>query len=65
MRTAYNARWKTFVRRVFNRCLKFTAGYRVELTGAVLEYAVKKYKSHRRLTACINLATLDEEYKTK
>ena len=40
------------------------AGYRVGLTGAVLEYAVKKYKSHRRLSACINLATLDMEYKT-
>ena len=31
----------------------------------VLEYSVKKYKSHRRLSACINLATLDMEYKTK
>ena len=46
-------------------CLRFMAGYRVGLTGAVLEYAVKKYKSHRRLSACINLATLDLEYKTK
>ena len=41
------------------------AGYRVGLTGAVLEYALKKYNSHRRLSACINLATLDMEYKTK
>ena len=41
------------------------AGYRVGLTGAVLEYALKKYKSHKRLSASINLATLDEEYKTK
>ena len=40
-------------------------GYRVGLAGAALEYAVKKYKSHRRLSAPINLATLDEEYKTK
>ena len=40
-------------------------GYRVGLTGAVLEYEVKKYESHRRLSASINLATLDEEYKTK
>ena len=54
-----------FVRRVFNHCLRFMAGYRVGLTGAVLEYAVKKYKSHRRLSACINLATLCMEYKTK
>ena len=54
-----------FVRRAFNHCLRFMAGYRVGLTGAVLEYSVKKYKSRRRLSACINLATLDLEYKTK
>ena len=54
-----------FVRRAFNHCLRFMAGYRVGLTGAVLEYSVKKYKSHRRLSACINLATLDLEYKTQ
>ena len=41
------------------------AGYRVWLTGDVLEYAVKKYKSHRCLSACINLATLDMEYNTR
>ena len=52
------------MRRVFNHCWRFMAGYRVGLTGAVLEYAVKKYESHRRLSASINLATLDEEYKT-
>ena len=40
-------------------------GYRVGLTRAVFEYAAKKYKSHRRLSASINLATLDEKYKTK
>ena len=45
--------------------MRFMAGHRVGLTGAVLEYAVKKYKSHRRLSASINLATLDEEYETK
>ena len=54
-----------FVRRVFNHSLRFMAGYCVGLTGAVLEYAVKKYKSHRRSSACINLATLDMKYKTK
>ena len=53
------------MRRVFNHCLRFMAGYRVGFTSAVLEYAVKKYKSHRRLSACINLAILDMEYKTR
>ena len=42
-----------FVRRVLKHCLRFKAGYRVGLTGAVLEYAVKKFKSHRRLSACM------------
>ena len=50
---------------VFNHCLRFMAGYRVGLTGAVLVYGVEKYESHKRLSASINLATLDEEYKTK
>ena len=35
------------------------------LTGAVLEYAVKKYKSHRRLSPSINLFTIEEEYWEK
>ena len=38
---------------------------KIGLTVAVLEYSVKKYKSHRRLSASINLATLDMENKTK
>ena len=33
-----------FVRRVSNHCLRFMAGYRVGLTSAVLEYAVKIQK---------------------
>ena len=35
-----------YVRRAFDHCLRFMNGYRLGLTGAVLEYAVKKYKSH-------------------
>ena len=41
------------------------AGYRVGLTGVVLEYAVKKYKSHRRLPSSINLDSIEDEYVTK
>ena len=33
-------------------------GNRVGPTGAVLEYAVKKYMSHRRLSPSINLYTI-------
>ena len=51
-----------FVRRVFNHCLLFMAGCRVGLTGAVIEYAVKKYRNHIRLSACINPANLESQY---
>ena len=54
-----------YVRRAFDHCLRFMAGYRVGLTGAVLEYAVKKYKSHRRLSSSINLESIENEYVTK
>ena len=54
-----------FVRRAFDHCLRFMNGYRDGLTGAVLEYAVKKYKSHRRLSPSINLNTIEEEYWEK
>ena len=48
-----------FVReRAFDQCLRFMSGYRDGLTGAVLEYAVKKYKNHRRLSPSINLLLL-------
>ena len=51
-----------YVRRAFDYCLRFMNRYRLGLTGAVLEYAVKKYKSRRRL---INLTTIEEEYLKK
>ena len=54
-----------YVRRAFDHCLRFMNGYRLGLTGAVLEYAVKKYKSHRRLSPSINLTTIEEEYLKK
>ena len=53
-----------YVRRAFDHCLRFMAGYRVGLTGVVLEYAIKKYKSHRRLSSSINLESIENEYIT-
>ena len=47
-----------FVRRAFNHCLR----YRVGLTGAVLEYANKEYKSHRRLSPNLTLDTIVDEF---
>ena len=37
--------------------------YRVGFTDAVLEYALKKYKSHHRLCPSINLFTMEENFK--
>ena len=54
-----------FVRRAFDHCLRFMNGYCDGLTGAVLEYAVKKYRSYRRLPPSINLFTIEEEYWEK
>ena len=54
-----------YVQRAFDCCLRFMNGYRVGLTGAVLEYAVKKYKSHRRLSLSINIHTIEEEHIQK
>ena len=47
---------------LYDHCLRFMNGYRLGLTGAVPEYAVKKYKSRRRLSPSINLTTIEEEY---
>ena len=38
------------------------AGYRVGLIRAVLEYAIKKYKSHRRLSPNLKLDTIVDEF---
>ena len=47
-----------FVRRALDHCFRFMDGYRKGLTGPVLEYAVKKYKSHRRLFSSLLVETL-------
>ena len=54
-----------YVRRALDHCLRFMAGYRVGLSGVVLENAVKKYKSHRPLSSSINLESIENEYTTK
>ena len=54
-----------YVRRAFDHCLRFMNEYRLGLTGAVLEYAVKKYKSHRRLSPSIDLSVIEDEHLKK
>lgn len=36
-----------FVRKVFQHCLRFMSGYRQNLEGPLLDYAMTKYTSHR------------------
>ena len=53
-----------FVSRALDHCFRFMDGYgyRKGLTGPVLEYAVKKYKSHRRLSSLLLLENVEKEY---
>jgi transposase len=37
----------SFVRKVFQHCLRFMSGYREKLEGPLLDYAMRKYTSHR------------------
>ena len=38
-----------FFRRAERHCLRFMSGYRIGLEGPLLDFAMKKYTSHRRL----------------
>jgi hypothetical protein len=38
-----------FVRRVERHCLRFMSGYRMGLEGPLLDFAMKRYSSHRRI----------------
>ena len=55
----------SFVRKAFDRCSHFMHGYRSGLVGPVLEYAVEKYKSHRRLSPHIRLDEIASEFEEK
>ena len=51
-----------YVIRIFDHCVRFINGYRIFLTGAVLKYAVKRYKSHCHCPSSIDLFTTEDEY---
>ncbi len=51
------------VRKVSRHCYRIMEGYRRGLVGPVLEYAVRKYKGHRRIPCHISNTTFEEEYK--
>jgi hypothetical protein len=51
-----------FVVRTFNRCLRYMDGYRVGLVGPLLEFAIKKFKSHRRLPMELTVQETEREF---
>ena len=55
----------SFVLKAFDHCLRFMQGYRSGLFGPVLECAVKKYKSHHRLSLAIMLDEIASEFAEK
>ncbi len=54
----------SFVRRTMNHCLRWMAFYRKGLTGPLLEYAVKKFKQHRQISAGL-IQEIRESYDHK
>ena len=54
-----------FVRRVSRHCFRFISGYRLGITGPALDYAMKKYKSHRSFPPEACAAEIIAEMKGK
>ena len=52
----------SFVRKAFDHFLRFIHGCRSGHFGPVLEYPVKKYNSHRRLSPTIRLDEIASEF---
>ena len=52
-----------FVRKASDRCFRYMSGYRKGLTGAALEYTVKRFRGHRCLPAEESFAKLVEDYE--
>ena len=52
----------SFVRRASQHCFRFMQGYRHGLYGSVLEYAVKKYTSHRAIPSNV-FKTIEADYE--
>ena len=52
------------VRKFARYCYRFMSGYECGLQGGLLEYAMKKYSSHRTIPAHV-IETLEREYEAK
>ena len=44
-------------------CFRFMNGYRMKMQGPLLDYAVRKYKSHRCFPSDCTLEKFEKEYK--
>ena len=53
----------SFIRKAERRCFRYMSGYRYQLKGPLLDFAVKKYKSHRGLPESFNIANNEKDYK--
>jgi hypothetical protein len=49
-----------FIRKIERHCFRYMDGYRYDLKGPMLDYAVKKYTSHRKFPFGDNAALLAE-----
>jgi len=50
------------VRRVSRYAFRYMSGYRKGLTGPLLDYAVKKYKGHRRIPLSVTKKDLSDDH---
>ena len=55
----------SYVRRVARYCYRFMDAYRVGLSGAALDYTVKKFKSHRKIPVDATREKLEAEFWAK
>ena len=51
-----------FVRRIERHCFRYMSGYRQGLEGHLLEYAMKKYSSHRRIPESVTNEIIQRLY---
>lgn len=54
----------SFIRRAESRCFRYMSGYRKGLVGPILDYAMKKYKSHRRFPDTFDKNAIENQYKS-
>lgn len=55
-----------YVRRVKQKCFRYMSGYREGIHGPLLDYAVKKYSSHRRIPSeAVKIVETEFDMKVK